>query len=59
MAINNTGCSICTFRHTATKCFPLFLLYNMHHFLSIDIRYQLVELQEVEDKPYDLHIGSI
>ena len=43
-------------RHTATKYSPFFLLYNRHPILPIDITYYLVELQEVDDKPYDIDI---
>ena len=43
-------------RHTAIKYSPFFLSYNRHPILPIDIRYDLVELQEVDDKPYDLDI---
>ena len=43
-------------RHAAIKYSPFFLSYSRHPILPIDIRYDLVELQEVDDKPYDLDI---
>ena len=43
-------------RHTAAKYCLFFLLYKRHPVLPIDIRFDLVELQEVNGKPYDLYM---
>ena len=42
-------------RHTAINCLSFLLLHNRHLILTIGIRYDL-ELEEVDDKPYDLDV---